>query len=315
MLDNKNPKGFYSYGDDIDIKFLIELLLSKKILISAVIAFFTISSIIIALMLPNIYKSSATLGPSSSSESLSSQLSSFSSIASLAGVNIPSGEATKAQEGIKRIESLDFFTNHFLPFIKLEDLIAVKKWVPNNNKIVYDEDIFDEATSTWIREVKFPFQTIPTPQEAFLVYKENLDIYEDKSTSFITISIKHKSPIVARDWLQIIIENINSSMRSEDEKLAVNSIKYLNDYSKSTNIQSIKESISNLQEVQLQTLMVASSTPDYVFKMIDSPFIPELKDSPQRLIICILGLIIGTFFSILASLVSYYIEKRREEHD
>ena len=81
----------------------------------------------------------------------------------------------------------------------------------------------------------------------------------------------------------------------------------LNDYYKTTNIQSLRESISSLQESQMQTLMIASSTDDYIFKTIDSAAVPELKSEPRRSIICIIGTLLGAIISILIALVSHYL--------
>ena len=64
-------------------------------------------------------------------------------------------------------------------------------------------------------------------------------------------------------------------MRSIDIDNAKNSIDYLNEYYKSTNVQSLRQSISNLQESQMQKLMLASSNSDYIFKILDAPYIPE----------------------------------------
>lgn len=292
-----------------EIKEIIRILWAKKYLVSSITTFFAIFSVIYALSLPNIYTSSAMLAPSSSNESLSSKLSAFSSLAGIAGVNLPAGQATKSQEAIQRMRSQEFFTDFILPNIKLEDLLAAEKWDQKTNTIKYNNDIFDSKNSTWVRKVSLPKKTIPSSQEAYLEYIKLLDVAENKLTTFIRISIKHKSPYLAKEWLDLIINKINSSMRSEDERLAKNSINYLNDYSKSTNVQSLIGAIANLQELQLQTLMISSSTEDYVFKILDSPIVPELKSDPKRSIICILITIIGGIFSVIIALTIHFYKQ------
>jgi LPS O-antigen subunit length determinant protein (WzzB/FepE family) len=91
-------------------------------------------------------------------------------------------------------------------------------------------------------------------------------------------------------------------MRDEDKEIAQNSINYLDKFSQTTNVKSIKDSITNLLESQLQTLMLTSSNDDYIYKIIDSPVIPELKTEPSRSVISILGTFIGLIFGILVSL-------------
>ena len=60
--------------------------------------------------------------------------------------------------------------------------------------------------------------------------------------------------------------------------------------------------MSNLLENQLQTLMLASSNDDYVYKIIDSPIVAEQKIEPSRAVICILGTFLGFIFGILGTL-------------
>jgi len=289
-----------------DIAKLIWLNINRCILIISLIS---LLSVFFALSLPNIYQSSAVLVPKSSNDNLNSKLSSFSTLSTFAGVEFRPGEVSKSQEAIKKVESLDFFSEYFLPNINLQDLFAVKEWVYSENKIIYDKDIYDVVGKRWVRKVKHPQSPEPSMLEAYKRYKKILNISEDKK-SFVRISIDHQSPHVAKEWLEIIINNVNESMRLEDKISAQNSIDYLNKESELTNIASLKDAISNLLEVQLQTLMLASSEKEYIFKILDSPFIAEEKSSPSRALICILAFIFSIFMSIITILITSFIKTR-----
>ncbi len=306
MLENNNTR---SDPVDLNLKEFFAILWDRKSLIASISLIFAVFSIIYSLFLPNIYQSESLLAPATSNDNLSSQLSSYSSLAGLAGINIPAGEVSKSTEAIQRIRSFEFFSNFFIPNIKLENLMAVDKWIPEENIIKYDNKKFDSISNKWIRKVDYPLKTIPSNQEAFKMYRKILQVSEDKNTSFVTISIKHESPNVAKIWVDIIIQNINESMRDEDKKIAQNSINYLNNSAKSANYQSLKEAISSLLESQLQTLMLTSSNDDYIFKIIDSPVVPELKSEPSRAVICILGTFLGIIFGVLASLFMHVRNK------
>ena len=69
--------------------------------------------------------------------------------------------------------------------------------------------------------------------------------------------------------MDVIIYNINECMREIDKEDAQNSINFLSDSIKTTNSQSIKLVFSKLMESQMQTLMLASSNEDYIFKTIN----------------------------------------------
>jgi capsular polysaccharide biosynthesis protein len=292
--------------DELDLTDLFKIIWEKKILISIITFIITSSSVMYALSLPNIYQSVAVLAPASNKDSLSSSLSQYSSLASLAGVSLPSGEGSRSVEAIERIKSFDFFSKNFLPYVELENIAAVKTWIPVRNELVYDPKIFDSNSKKWVRNFAYPKKLIPSDQEAFLLYKEILTISQDAKTSFVQIAIEHESPHIAQKWVDLIILNINESMRAEDKKEAEQSIIFLNQSSLKANVQSLKEAISNLQESQLQTLMLASINQDYVFKTLDPAYVAEKKYKPQRTLIVLMGGVFGLILGIILAFILYF---------
>lgn len=309
MEENNNQ----AVNDDlyeIDIKHVFSIFYKKKILILSFTLLSLFFSIIYAYLIPDLYKSSAVLIPSSSEDSLSSKLSSYSPLAGLAGLGVASDEISKSQEALERMKSFEFFSQHFLPFIKLENLLAVNDWDYKENILTYDKSIFDNKLKEWVRKADYPKGKKPSEQEAYKTYSKIINIYEDNKTSLVSISIEHQSPIIAKRWLDIIIENINESMREEDRQTAINSINYLNESSQSTNIQSLKDAIANLQETQMQTLMLASSNKNYIFKTIDSPLISEEKFKPKRLLISIFGIFFGFLLGLTIVVVNHFFSAK-----
>ena len=289
--------------DEIDLAEIFNIFWNKKKVIFIITSVFAIFSIGFSLSLPNIYTSKSLLIPVSSKDNLTSQLSSYSSFANLAGINLPKENVSKSKEALERIKSFDFFSNHFLPNVKLENIMAVKDWIPYEDKIIYKESIYEDKSSKWVRKASFPKTSIPSDLEAYEEYKKLLSIYEDKQSSFITISINHQSPIIAKKWVNIIINNINESMREEDMTNALNSIDFLNKSSQSTNLQSTKDAIVVLLEDQLQTLMLSSSNKSYILKIIDSAYIPEKKSGPKRTYIVLFATLAGLFFSLIFAMI------------
>ena len=296
----------------IDIKSILSLLWDKKIFISLTVSIFALISIIYALSLPNIYTSKTLLAPSKNENSISSNMGSLSSLASIGGFNLPNEGVSKTQEAIERIKSFDFFTKYFLPNVRLEDLMAVKKWIPESNTLIYDDEIFDENKGGWLQNSKT--QSIPTKQDAYKKYKDILKISENASTFFVSLSIDHESPFIAKEWVDIIVLNINESMREQDKEYAQSSIDFLEEQFTYVNIQTIKDAISNLLENQIQVLMMASSNQAYVFEVLDSSFVPEEKSRPSRALICILGTILGSVFAILFVLIRYFFNPKEENN-
>tara|TARA_X000000950_G_scaffold288894_1_gene408160 strand:+ start:11155 stop:12063 length:909 start_codon:yes stop_codon:yes gene_type:complete len=297
------------FDDRLNLFELFEILWSGKYIILTITFAFGLLTLIYSLILPNIYTSKTLLAPQDSSENISSTLGQFSSIAAIGGINLPAENATMSQEAIKRIKSFSFFSEHFLPNIKLENIMAVKSWDAKNDVIIYNDNDFNTEKNIWIRKVKFPKQVIPSNQEAYEVYKEILKISEDKDTSFVNLSVDHVSPKIAKEWVEIIIKKINSSMQDMDKKNAESSIDFLNEYSKSTNLQPVQDAISNLLEIEMQTLMLTSANDFYVYKVIDYPIVSEEKANPNRIFISITGTLFGLLISLVLVLFRHYGQK------
>lgn len=296
-------------NNDLDLKELFLIFWNKKLLIFGLSTFFATMSVLYALSLPNLYTSSTILAPTSQEQSLISQVGEFSALASITGINLPDTSDTKTKEAIKRIKSFDFFTNHFLPYIKLENLMAIDKWIPNTNTLLYDLDLYDPKLKKWTREVDYPKSIEPSAQEAYESYQDLLNIEIDLETGFVTLSIEFLSPVLAKRWLEIIVNNINESMRELDRINAQNSISFLKESTKLTNLQSIRDVISSLLEAQMQTLMLTSSNKAYIFKTIDSPIIAEKKSGPSRARICIFFSVLGGFFSLFIVIIQYFYKQ------
>lgn len=295
----------------IDLNELLNAIWIQKFLIMLITSFFIITSVLYALILPNIYKSEALLMPKESNPNgINGMFNQYAGIASIAGISIPSSNNSKSNEALSRIHSYDFFLNHFLPNIRLEDLVASKKWDQENNELIYDKAIYNKETQAWVREVKPPLNKIPSSQEAYKVYKDILKTSKDSISSFVKLSIEHHSPYVAKDWVNLIINKIDQSMKNEDRVQAEKSIEYLNKVTSTTSFEDIKRALSNLTEEQMKLLMIMESSESYIFTILDPPIAPEEKFKPSRALIVIISTLFGVFFGTTCSLVYYFSDKK-----
>lgn len=306
----KNRKDKYE-DEGIDLYEIFKLLWNKKIIIISLTFSFSILSILYSLSLPNIYKSESLLAPSEAETGMSGMLGQYAGMASLAGISMPRESGNKSKEAITRINSYEFFSKYFLPEILLEDLIAYKEWNPESNTAKYDKNIFDSNSQKWVRKASFPRSVIPSPQEAYKKYRKIMSIDEDKVTAFVSLSIKHQSPLIAKEWNEIIIKAINKSMRDQDKLKATKSVNFLNKLTLEVNYDEIKRSISSLQQEQMKQLMMIEANEDYIYKILDAPIAPELKSEPKRSVLVILTTLFGFFLSIFLIFVKDYSRNKK----
>ena len=303
-----------NYDDEIDLRELFHVLWDKIFYIGAITSIFSLISIIYTLMLPNIYQSQAVMMPMEANQGMSGMLGQYSGMASLAGISLPSESGSKAQEAIARIQSFEFFSNSFLPHIKLENLMAVKKWNQASNTLTYDASAFNSESGQWVRKVKPPTSTIPSSQKAYKQYQAIMSVSEDKKTSFVTLSVEHKSPVIAQQWVEIMMDQIDQVMRDQDRQTALQSIAYLNSLAPTVNYEEISKALASLQQEQMKRLMMVEANENYIFKVLDSPIVPEMKLKPKRSLIVILGTMLGMMLSVLGVLVWHYT-RTSSQHD
>ena len=308
----KSPETFQAteaFDDEIDLKELFMVLWNGKLVITLITGFAAVCALLYALSLPNIYESKALLAPKGESGAggLAGLARQYGGLASLAGINIGGGggEASRSRMAQLKIQSLDFFTRHLYEKV-VRDLMAVDYWEAASGKLIYNSDIFDIKSQTWLGEASNPRNSKPSAQQAHKAFLGVLALSEDKGTSLVTIAIKHQSPVVARAWVVLIIEAITEELRGSDVEEAQGSIAFLEQQRAQTSLVSLDEVFAQLIEEQTKTIMLANVSEDYVFNVIDPPVVPELKSEPDRALTCVLGTLFGGMLGILLVLVRHY---------
>ena len=307
---NKHSKDF---DDEIDLRELFYVLLEGKWIIVSLTAFASIVGVIYSLSLSNIYESKAMLVPENPSSGISEALGSYGGLAGLAGISLPSGgDEGNSAKAIQKIVSLSFFENNILPNINLPDLMAVKSWNSKTNIVAFDENIYDTSSNSWIRDFSYPQQQIPSSQESFEVFKiKHLSLSEDKKSGFITLSIKHQSPFVAKQWAELVVDEVNAFYRQKDKSESEKAVSYLNQQISMTGLSEIKLVLAQLLQEEIKKLTLVEANQYYVFDYIDPPAVMEKKSEPKRSLICILSALFGGILSIVLVLIRHYLIKQK----
>ncbi|MCO7188721.1 LPS O-antigen length regulator [Pseudoalteromonas rubra] len=267
---------------------------------------------VIAFKMHDVYKSEALLAPVSSQDDsgLASQL---GGLASVAGIELNTGGGIdKTSLAIEILQSRKFISEFIEKHDLLVDIMAAKSWDPVQKKLSYDPDIYDVEKKLWVREVDLPRTPKPSQQEAFEAFLEMLDVQLIKKTGLVSIAIEHNSPVLARDWVNLIISEINMTMKERDVTEAKRSLHFLNKQLKTDDITSLRAILYKLMEDETKTIMLAEVRDEYVFTTIDPAIMPERKEGPKRAMLCILGAFIGLLLGMF-TVVSVSAFKGRSE--
>ncbi|EIZ0687099.1 TPA: LPS O-antigen length regulator [Vibrio parahaemolyticus] len=293
-------------NNEVDIIDLIKALWRGKWLIIASTVIFALGSILFALSQPNIYQADALLAPTETSNGggLSKMAGQFGGLAALAGVNLSGGDSSQTELAVQVMKSRQFIKGFIEKHEILIPLMATKGWDISNNKLVYDENIFDINSKEWLRSPSGLRGVIPSDQEAYEVFlTKNLNVKHDKETGLYTVSVKHYSPYIAQQWVNWLVEDINKVMRERTLRESSKNLAYLNNQLKKTSLTDMQSTFFKLIEEQTKSLMLAEAQDEFVFKTIDSAVVPEVKIAPNRAMICIIGTLIGAFLSSILILL------------
>ncbi|MDA7844253.1 Wzz/FepE/Etk N-terminal domain-containing protein [Gammaproteobacteria bacterium] len=306
MQESDNIKTSTDLDDEINVKELFGVLFHAKWIIVFFITFTSIIGLLYSFYLPDIYKSKALLV---SVEVNNSGISGgVGGLAGLAGISVPSiGGEDNSSKAIPKLSSLSFFENNIMPNIFLPDLFAVKSWSSKTNDLVYDENIYNKKSNTWVRDYSYPKKQIPSAQEAYIKFiDEHFSLNENNKTGFITLTIKHQSPYIAKVWLELLVNEVNSFYRQKDKLESEKAVIYLYQQIARTDLSEIKKVIAELLQEKMQKLTLIEVNQSYVFDYIDAPAVMEEKSEPGRALIFLASIFLGAILGIMFVVIKHY---------
>jgi len=310
MSENERDSSQSYVDDELDLRELFNVLWVNKLFLVALTSLFALISIIYSLTLTNIYTAETTLAPSASSD-MSSNLSQYAGLASMAGISLPGSSSGISDKdlALSLLKSKGLLQRLIDKHDILPDLIAAYDWDLTSNSLSYDSDLYDGVKNVWVRDVKPPYKLIPSTQEAYEFFDKAIAVSEDKKTGVISLKVDHLSPEIAYQWSLLLIQEVNeyvADMRINEAQL---SIDYLNDQIKITPYPELRALFYELIQQHTQTMMLAKVRPEYALTTLDAPLIPEEKSAPKRVLIVILSALLGGILGTLIILIRFYAYK------
>lgn len=288
------------HDDEVNILKILNSLWNSKWIVFSITTLFSIIAVIFSLSLPNIYQTKVVLSPLESPSGVSQSMNGLGGLASLAGVNISSSSIGNIEKSLAKIKTISFFEEQILPNIFLPNLMAVKSWNSETNTIIYDDDLYNAQNQSLIEN--------PSNQKS---YKEFMDILDVTQTTdgFVTISVKHQSPFIAKAWTELLVNQLNNFFREKDKTEAKAALNFLNSQIALTSYSEIKQAAALLYQEKMKQLMLIEANEFYVFSYIEPPLVMEEKIQPVRSSISILGTVLGLLLGFLIVLIRDYLKK------
>ncbi len=304
------------YDDEIDLRELFCALWRGKwiILLSTIV--FSFGAVYYALNLPNIYRSDVLLAPtqSSSQGGLSRMAAQFGGLAALAGVDLGGQNSDQTQLAVQVMKSRKFISEFIKKHQLLAPLVAGKGWNSSTNALIYDNTIYDDVNHRWLGSKGEPSNAAkPTEQQAYGIFSGIFTIDQDKGSGLYTVSVSFYSPYIAKEWVTLLIEDINNVMRERSITETSKNLAYLNKQLDKTSIADMQNTFYSLIEDQTKSLMLAEVQDEFIFKIIDPAVVPESKFKPKRSFIVILGTLLGGILGILVVLANFIFRTKNRD--
>jgi len=275
----------YPPEEPIDWSEYWRVLVKNRKLIGIITAASTLTALLIAFLLPPVYRAEVLLAPVSQdkSEGLSAIASQYGDLASLAGINLGPGK-DKTSEYIAALKSraLSVF---YIKEANLMPVLFASKW--------------DVGKKQWKDSAN-----APTEWKAFELWDNGIRrVNLDKRTGLVTLIIEWKDPALAAKWANDFTRHVNTRLRTEAVEEAEKSIAYLEKQLPTTTSVEVQQAIYRLIETQTKKKMVASTREEYAFTTIDPAVTPERKHRPRRTILVITGLLLGLVASVVVAII------------
>lgn len=295
----------YEKDDEVEFKEIFIAIWEGKLFVVIATIICTLLASFYAIQKPNMYKSEVLLVSADEDAGLKLP-GQIGGLAALAGVNLGASSGDKSVVALEIIKSREFIGTFIQKHELHVPIMAAIGWDMYTNELILDESIFDKETQHWVRDFRPPFQAKPSVLETYEDFIKLLSVSRDKESGTVKVSIEYFSPHLAKQWVDLLVKEINENLRHRDLQDAQKSINYLNEQLKQTSLADVRSMLFSLIEDQTKTLMLANVRDEYVFKTVDPAVVPERKSNPKRALIVILGFLFGIFSSSVIVIVRYF---------
>lgn len=300
--------GDSGYDDKLNLFEVFTVLWRGKLFIASSTLILTLVAVFYSVSLPNKYRSSVLLAPADENAGggLAGMAGQLSGLAGLAGVSFRSGSDDKTVMALEVLKSRDFITKFISRRDILVELMAGNERNFETGGLVINDELFNSSSQEWVEG------KAPSSQFAYERFRKIMIIDKDKDTNFIRLSIESYSPEIAKLWVDWLVEDINLEIKARDVSEAVRSIEFLKIQLAKTSVSDMQTVFFGLIEEQTKIVMLSEVREEYVFKTIDPATLPERKSSPNRMIICLLGFLLGGGVGVGIWLARYFYRGSQE---
>ena len=295
-------------NNSININSIFQLIFDNFKLLFCTTLIILVLALIYVINQPNIYTAEAILVPSKYSNSQSSG--GGSEFGAIIGEFTGGGGASSRPVSptvmlLKIFETKDFFEKYYNDDEFLKNLAAPVKYNKDSQTIKYDDEKIDKD-GEWKSGEK------PLFEAAFQSYLSTFNVDHNRLDNFIKISVDHISPIIAKEWLEMIINDANLILKDTETSNAIASSAFFQSKIENANSVELKALLSNRLVEEYETILLAEITDEFAIRYIDYPRVPDRKSKPSRFMMLLIIMILASILQMIILLMLNSYGKRIE---
>ncbi len=287
--------------DEINLLDMFFVLVKYKVMIITIVIITGAAAVIISLLMPNIYRSEATIGlRPSDKESAISLPRALGGLGAMVAADFGLGSGSSDLEKLETLLKSRALSSRVINKYDLMPLIFPDEW--------------DKDKKTWI--IKGSKDKPPTLQDGLkVVQKELLKVNKDNKNKTIVFGFHYPEPSTAKKIADYYLTELSDTLREEVLKDSTENQRFFNEQLKKTSDALLKEKIYNflVREIEKETFALAQKY--YGFMVLDPPIAPDLDKEvkPKRALICIISVLAAFLVVVLLSFILESISKIKSE--
>lgn len=302
---------------EISLYDVVQIVRARRRVLFMTMAATTTLALLVALFSTPVYRAETVVVPVSTDldERGGGGLGSLGGLASLAGLGGAKSDSTEQNVAILRSRAL---ADRFVADGNLTPLLFPDKWDEKTRQ--WKQGRLSRILSpvsallaqvTGVERPAHPADGAPTPDQIYRAFDKIRSVSKDKETGLVTLGMELRDPALAAIWANGYVKAANDYIRVQQVKEAKQRLQFLSEQLQKTNLTDIQNALYKLVENETKSAMIANVREEFAFKVIDPATVPELRASPKRLLLVLIGLMGGFMLGVGIILVQNYLSVMR----
>ena len=290
MTNALPPADALDYDRTVTLRDLLLFAARNRWTILVCVIFFGAATLAVTKLLPPKYMASVTLVPAMDQRpngglgSLSSAVSQFSGLASMAGIHIGNTSGTQA-----------------LALATLKSRLLLNRYIEQHDLMpVLFAAAWDPKTGTWRSSNS---KKAPTLWDADQLFRKIRTIKLGTRSGVVTMTVTWRNPVVAAQCANGLVSLTNRYLRQQTINRTRRELTYLRKEIHKTNVVEVRNAIYTLMQEEIKTLMIATARNQFAFRVVDPAIPPSHKFSPRPMLWTIAGALFGILFGLFFSVI------------